>query len=511
MSIFEGHDRARWRPHVTTVAQVDLGEAWPGVRVVLRAGGRTVEKIFTVSPNTPVGRIRVRVAGADALSVDATGALVADTGRGPVTFTPPVAYQERDGVRRPVSVAYLVSGREYGFTVGPHDASLPLTIDPLLQSTYLGGGQVDFGPALAIHPTTGDVYVAGVTASPDFPGTAGGFQPTLGPGVLTVFVARLSADLKTLIRATFLGGSDVERASGLAIHPANGDVYVVGTTASPDFPGTTGGAQAVHGGGSDVFVARLSADLTTLRQATYLGGTDLEFEDDARIAIHPTTGDVYVVGTTFSDDFPGTATGAQPRRAGSLDAFVARLNAGLTTLVRATYLGGTAVDRGLGLAVHPVTGGVYVGGLTSSGDFPGTAGGAQSVTDGSDAFVALLDPTLTTLVQATYLGGKGSDTVAAVAVHPATGEVYVAGSTGSPNFPGTLGSAQSVNHGLDAFVARLDAALTTLPRATYLGGQRADSAELICHAHDYSRGIYAVANQFQVVWHKMKLPICALA
>jgi hypothetical protein len=108
-------------------------------------------------------------------------------------------------------------------------------------------------------------------------------------------------------------------------------VYVAGFTSSTNFPGTTGGAQAANGGGTDAFVARLSSTLTTLTQATYLGGSSTD--EAFALAIHPTSGDVYVAGDTFSTNFPGTAGGAQAANGGgSVDAFVARLTVGLVAV-----------------------------------------------------------------------------------------------------------------------------------------------------------------------------------
>ncbi len=115
----------------------------------------------------------MRVAGARSLRVNEAGALIVGTGLGELSFTPPVAYQEQDGVRRAVTVAYRLQGQEYGFSLGACDPLLPVVIDPLLQATYLGGSGKDQALALAIHPATGEAYVAGKTFSADFPGTAG--------------------------------------------------------------------------------------------------------------------------------------------------------------------------------------------------------------------------------------------------------------------------------------------------------------------------------------------------
>jgi hypothetical protein len=487
-SFFVGNDTARWKKGVATYDSVALGEVWPGVDVRLRAHGGSVEKLFTVSPGADASRIRIKMTGTRSLRVDSAGRLVAATDRGEVTFTRPVGYQERGGIRRAVAVAYRAKGRQYGFSVSGHDPALPVKIDPLLQATYLGGsGRFDSISALAVHPITGEVFVAGSAQSTDFPGTTGGAQPVSGSNG-DVFVARLDSTLTTLIQATYLGGSSNEQTPAIAIHPTTGDVYVTGLTQSTDFPGTAGGAQPSFGGGDfDAFVARLNATLTTLIQSTYLGGGG---EDNPlAVVIHPATGEVFVAGSLGCSrfpcsNFPGTAGGAQPAPGGGGfgDAFVARLNATLTTLSQATYLGGSdGSDYAFALGIHPATGEVYVAGLTESTDFPGTAGGAQPVSGGLDAFVARLNATLTTLIQATYLGGSAFEEVTGLAIHPTTGEVFVSGVTSSADFPGTAGGAQPIFAGADAdaFVARLNATLTTLNQATYLGGNSDDFGAVI--------------------------------
>jgi hypothetical protein len=123
------------------------------------------------------------------------GALVAATAEGDVRFTAPEAYQMLDGSRRSVSAAYDVHGNTYGFRLGPHDPTAPVVIDPLLQSTYLGGNSYDSTSGIAIDPASGDIFVAGATVSTDFPGTTGGAQPANGGGGEDAFVARFDATL----------------------------------------------------------------------------------------------------------------------------------------------------------------------------------------------------------------------------------------------------------------------------------------------------------------------------
>ena len=162
--------------------------------------------------------------------------------------------------------------------------------------------------------------------------------------------------------------------------------------------------------------------------------------------------------TNSSNNFPGTAGGAQPGYGGNTDAFVSRLNEGLTQLVQSTYLGGSGHDEAWPIALSQ--GNVYVAGHTDSTNFPGTSRGAQpGYGGGEDAYVSLLSSDLTQLVQSTYLGGTGPDHASSIVV--SGGNVYVAGRTESTNFPGTSGGAQpAFGEGVaDAFVSLLSADL----------------------------------------------------
>ena len=497
VSTFLGTDPTRWQSDVTTYDAVSLGEVWESITVSLHAHGDNVEKLFTILPGGEASRIRVRVGGSRGLRLNGAGTLVAVTGLGIVTFTAPLAYQEKEGRRVPVDVAYTLRGSEYGFRVGRYDARFPVVIDPILQSTYLGGTGGDPAAALAIHPISGEVVVAGNTVSTDFPMTAGGAQPTPD----NIFIARLNSTLTSLLQATYLGGAAGDVVRALAINPTSGDIYVAGDTSiggvpTGSFPMTAGGAQAAHGGATDGFVARLNSSLTSLLQATYVGGSAV----DAALGLAISgSGEVFVAGFTQSANLPNTTGGAQPAGGGLGDAFVARLNAALTSNPQATYLGGMGVDfRTIFLedyfgavTIHPTTGEVIVAGITISANFPMTGGGAQPAIGGSnDAFAARLNPTLTSLLQATYLGGSSADYALAVAVHPASGEIVVAGGTGSANFPNTVGGAQPVfAGGGDAFVARFNSTLTSLPQATYVGSNFSEFAASLA-IHPISGEIY---------------------
>jgi hypothetical protein len=268
VSYFIGNDPSKHKTNLPTYRYVSLGEVWSGIEVKLKATQKTVEKLFYVKPGADPSKIVVQIDGAESLKLSKDGEIIIQTGLGELKLSKPIAWQEKDGKKLPVEVSYKLIGKNrYSFEVAKADPSLPIVIDPILQSTYLGGSRDDYAYALAIHPTRGDVYVVGYTYSNDFPNTSGGAQGSCSgcTAYPDAFVARLSADLETLHKSTYLGGSRDDYAYALAIHPTTGDVYVVGHTYSNDFPNTSGGAQESCSGCttySDAFVARLSVNLT---------------------------------------------------------------------------------------------------------------------------------------------------------------------------------------------------------------------------------------------------------
>jgi len=206
VSYFLGNDPAKHRSGLASYRYLSLGEVWPGVEIKLQASQKTVEKLFYLRPGANLGKVRVELEGAQNLRLSQEGELVLETGLGELKLSKPVAWQERDGQKLPVQASYRLFGKSrYGFAVQGADPSLPLVIDPILQATYLGGSDDDGAFALAIHPSTGEVYVAGSTDSVDFPHTDSGAQASKGD-FSDAFVARLNATLTSNLQSTYLGG-----------------------------------------------------------------------------------------------------------------------------------------------------------------------------------------------------------------------------------------------------------------------------------------------------------------
>jgi sugar lactone lactonase YvrE len=416
----------------------------------------------------------------------------------------------------------------------------------LVYSTYLGGtasntrvsGNDAFGIAV---DTAGSAYICGETFASDFPVTTGAFQTKnngFANSVQNAFISKLSPDGTALVYSTYLGGSgltistdffDGDSPLRMAVDGA-GSAYVVGTAHSTDFPTTPGAYQLTNKAAanlaSNAFVAKLSPNGSSLAYSTYLGGSGVSasssnFDNEGAgeagygIAVVTTgdaTGEAYVTGYTFSPDFPVTANSYQQVNHATANvganAFVSKLNATGTGLVGSTYLGGTGRaisngnssldasengDDGIGVVLD-TSGDAYVIGVTSSSDFPTTTGAYQTTNKAaanlaSNAFVSKLDPTLSTLMYSTYIGGSGvasgtagetglGDFGTGIAIDGA-GDAYITGATESRDFPVTSDAFQTGPRTAQVFdsgfFTELNPSGSALQYSTYLGGSGAGS------------------------------------
>lgn len=229
-----------------------------------------------------------------------------------------------------------------------------------------------------------------------------------------------------------------------------------------------------------------------LDYGTFLGGT--QGETALGIALDASA-EAYITGVTASSNYP-TASAYQSSERGGTDAFITKLSSDGTALIYSTYLGGSGDDRANGIALDG-NGYAYVVGTTSSTDFPTTNSTAPvfqpSLAGSSDAFVAKLDPTGTTLTYSSYLGGSDADYGFAIAVGP-QGSAYVTGSTSSGDFPIAFAFQGGNGGNSDAFVAKVSPDASTLTYSTYLGGSAADAGQGI--AVDSAGDVYVTGYTY---------------
>jgi hypothetical protein len=471
---FVGNDPSRYVTDVPNYARVRYSSLYPGIDLVYYGNQRQLEYDFVVTPGGDPSKIALAFDGADDVSVDADGNLVVHTALGDITQHRPLIYQNAGGGRRTIDGRYVQrADRTIGIQVAAYDVHKPLIIDPVLNySTFLGGTGNDYGSAIAVD-ANGNAYVTGYTASSNFP-TAGAYQASLGRSATNIFIAKLNAAGSALVYSTYLGGgSETDYAAGIAIDGA-GNAYVTGTTTGSTFPVTTGAYQkGATGGGS--FVSKLGAAGNTLVYSTYV------LKANAKAIAVDSNNYAYIAGAANSG-FTATTGAFQTKVASTTgtNAFVMKLNAAGSAATYSTFLGGSGTDVARGIAVG-TDGSAYVGGSTTSANFPvltpvqATLGGMQ------DGFVTKLNAAGTSLLYSTYLGGEMDDSVNAIAIDPA-GSAYAAGETYSWQFPVTPFAIQTqrggqtisqqdgkISQGM-GFVTKLTSTGDSLAYSTYLSG-----------------------------------------
>lgn len=469
---FLGNDPTHWRTQVPNYSRAIYRGLYPGVDLAFYENqGREIEYDFIVGAGQDPARIVVGFPGVSEVSVDQVGDLVVETPSGPQVHRNPVAYQEIDGRRVEVLADWRVeSASRVSFDLGSYEASHPLVIDPVAvsYSTYLGGTGGDYARAITVD-ASGNSYVTGRTASTNFP-TVSPYQTDAGGD--DAFIAKIDPAGTSKIYSTYIGGSSHETGASIEVDLA-GNVFVAGETESSDFP-VVSPSQALSGGGQDAFILNLNSTGSAMTFSTYLGGTWGESAHDIAIDV---TGTAVVAGSTNSLNFP-TVSALQGALGGTNDAFLAKINPASSTVVYATYWGGSEHDGGASVDLD-AAGNAYLVGRAgiSSTDFP-TVSPFQATSGGLyDAFISKINPTGSAVVYSSFLGGSSTDEAHGVAVDSA-GNAYVAGITWSSNFPTVSPFSASQSGGpRDAFITKVNSTGSAIVYSSYLGGPGDDSAE----------------------------------
>lgn len=490
-----GNDPRKWRTHVPQFAEVWSPAIYPGIDLVYYDNEGQLEYDFIVAPGANPDRIEFSIDGSQngpPIRVNERGDLVIPGSDGEVLLHKPLLYQGKSCDREKPN----------------HAADKP-------SCKVLTGGQFHIQ----------HIARAGVLVSFGLPA-----YDHVQPLIIDPSVSF----------STFLGGSMGDGVDGMT-RDADGNIYLIGDTNSPDFPVTSGAYQENLSGDTDVFVVKLSADGSHVIYSTYIGGTGPEFPyaialDSAKNVylagetystdyplVHPfqtqntsgtgfvsklssdgssliystylggtlngantaiavdASGEAVVVGRTGSMDFP-VVNAFQPAHApdnGSYDAFITKFSADGTSLVFSTYFGGDGNDYGQGVTLD-FSGDIFVTGITASTNFPTTPGTYQPTYPGVpfSSFLAKFTPSGTSLTYSTYL----ADSLAFGIAIDSTGNAFVTGSAGDTAFPVTPGAFQTLHGafgGNDAFVTEFDSTASSLVYSTFLGGNGNDAGNAI--------------------------------
>lgn len=376
-----------------------------------------------------------------------------------------------------------------------------LDSDGLMYSTLFGGSAIDIGTAIT-QDSKGNIIIAGITYSSDFPVTSGAYDETHNGGA-DVFVSKFSPDGKSLLFSTFIGGSADELhyysieywESKIAITVDSSDNIIVhGPTQSSDFPVTPGAYDETYNGAyvpwapthpthpGDMFVLKLAENGSTILFSTYLGGSDTE-ENAPNIALDEFD-NIYLSGWTRSTDFPVTPdTALNITHNGKWDVFIAKLAANGSSLLYSTYFGGSLHERGT-VIERDLDNNIYIGGETLSNDLPTTPNAFDPHGEGiddpiGDGFIAKLSPNGSQLLYSTYVSGSDGEKIDDIVLDASNNVYLLIGMTYSSDFVVTSNAYDKTFNGItDGLVMKITPS-GDIVYSTYIGGGGHDGLEKI--------------------------------
>ncbi len=559
-SYFRGQDKTKWHTSIPQFAKVRYPEVYPGIDLIYYGTQGNIEYDFQIAPGADPARIRIAYEGTSRLRLDQNGDLILSTKTGDLRQRSPKVYQDIDGHRVEIAAAYKLDGRKnVGLALAAYDRTKPLIVDPVLQySTYFGGPGLDRGEAVQVDPA-GNIYLALTLAMPQSDSNPFSSSPTNTAGRTEAAVIKFSPAQNAILLVAHLGADRITSSTVLAVDPA-GEMFLGGATTSNDFPlvNPIVSKYAITSPYWGIpFVTKIAADGSTLVYSTYFGGSI--GEDYITGAALDSAGNLYMAGNADSPDFPKAnalyssgqnafaflaklsptgsivfstvypgmagatalaldstgvyfAGGAVPQWFPKLNSIrndsaplqppngpivgAVKLTLDGQTVLYSTMFGGTLGDSPNSGAVDS-QGHFYVAGMTSDIDFPVVNAPQSTSGGGDDGFIAELSPTGTSLLFGTYLGGKNQDVVAGITLD-STGNIYVVGTTLSPDFPVLNSMAASIPKSssqatpYEGFLAAYSPSGQSLLYSTLIGGSQRDNA--IGVALDATANVYVVGT-----------------
>ncbi len=457
---FLGNDPAKWASNARSFSGVKQRGLYPGIDLQVYRAGAVVKYDLVLAPGADPSVVRVAYEGAHGLKLR-DGKLVVGTALGDLVEEIPLAYQVRNGERVPVDCRYALKGGVASLVLGKYDPRLELVIDPVISfSSYSGSTADNFGYS-ATFDEFGYLYSGSSAFGQGYPTTLGAYDLTWNGGAgnqnvgTDIALSKWDTTGSFLVWSTYLGGNGDDLPHSLIVNPA-GELIMLGTSGSSNFPSTPGAFQGNFAGGTfympqgigtrypqgtDMVLSRLSADGSQLLASTYIGGSGndglnnsqallFNYADEMRGEVElAANGNILVASTTQSTDFPTTPGAYRTYNAGGHDAVLFEFDPGLTTLQWSTYFGGTASDAAYSIEVG-TNGELYITGGTNSTNLPTTPGAVNTAFNGgrADAFVAKFNSNGSSLLASTYYGSNQYDQFYFVGLDHAS-DVYLFGQT----------------------------------------------------------------------------------
>lgn len=427
-----GNDQSKWASQVPVYKKMTYQNIYEGIQMSFYTDSSHLKYDWIVAPGANPKDIKVKYTGAKSVALF-DGGLHIVTGVNEWIEQKPYAYQIINGEKIEVNCDFVVKNDVVSFKIGKYDRSKELVIDPtLIFATYSGSAKDNWG-FTATYDFQDNMYGGGIVFGNNaYPGTSGSYQISFGAGLYDVLLCKFSSNGSNLLFYTYLGGTSGDAPLSLVCN-ANNDIFILGVTGSMAFPVSPGAFQPAHAGGTAINATNFS----------------------------------------ISNDFG----------AGS-DLFITRLNSSGTVLLGSTYVGGSLndglnlqtiglnlnyADQFRGEIVLDNSGNPYIASCTKSTNFP-TQGAFQPANQGGqDAVVCKFNPTLTTMIFGSYLGGTSDEAAYSLQLN-SSNEVYITGGTGSSNFPVTPGVVKPTYGGaIDGFLTRISSTGGSILSSTYVG------------------------------------------
>ncbi len=450
---FLGNDATTWSTGIHGADDVLYENIYPFTNLKVYATKEGIKYDFIVRPGAQPKDIKLRYHGADKLVLEG-GNLIAVTSLQRLSEQEPYAYQVRgkDTLRVACEFHLKDNDVQFHFPEG-YDTKQELVIDPLLIFSSYSGSTADNWGFSATYDDEGNLYASGIVFDPGFPTTVGAFQRSFS-GNVDIGILKFDSTGSRLLYASYLGGSMAESPHSLVVNN-RGELVILGSTGSADFPTSEsafqrdfkGGASISpilgisYASGSDLIISKLSVTGDALLASTLIGG---QKNDGMMEQFRPLTknyGDqfrgelitdadnnVFVASHTTSEDFPIKNAFQPVYGGGESDGVIFKFNEDLTELVFSSFLGGASDDAAYSVKLT-TEGEAIVGGGTLSPDFPMAVGSAGATLSGDiDGFIVKVEKDGASLINSTFVGTAAYDQVYLLDVN-ANGNIYAMGQT----------------------------------------------------------------------------------
>ena len=429
----------RWHTGIFPTHELIYENIYTDINLHVKENGEHLKYEFIVSDGVDYRDIRIKILGSNGVKLDRNGNVIISTSIGDLLESKPKVFQQRGNKRWQVEAEFVLSNTTISYSIPQYDSTLPLIIDPELVFSSFSGSTSDNWGYTATPDRFGNLYGGSGIYSTGYPTTIGAFDISYnGPGLATApsdaVISKFNSSGTSLVYSTYFGGESVDIPHSMIVDD-DGNLHLLGSTSSDSLPTTANAHDRTFNGGttvsisssvtysgSDMFVVKFNETGTSLVGSTYLGGsgndglntanaTRYNYADETRGEINlDNDGNIIVVSSTNSTNFPGTSGSFQPTKRGQQDGIIAKLSSNLSDVIWSSYIGGTANDATFGVAVAKDNT-LYICGGTASGNFPVTTGAFQpnSNVGRCDGYVSHISENGKTLLHSTFHGSATFD------------------------------------------------------------------------------------------------------